>query len=90
MDYLQQQVLALVQQELGLEQLVVDLASDTYSFALMDHTFATSSATASAIAQIVSYASASSFIANMLAIASSSASTSDTLHYSAADPSHQD
>ena len=76
-------------QEQGLEPLAVDLASDTFMpSAFMDHTF-TSLATASAIAQIISSAGASSFVANNAAIASSSASTSDTLHYFA-DPSHQD
>jgi hypothetical protein len=46
--------------EQGLELLAVDLASDTFmSFAFKDHTFATSLATASAIAQIISFAVAS-------------------------------
>ena len=84
----------LVPQELVLELLADNPASDslasvadTYSFALKDHT---SLATASAIAQIISSAVASSFIADIAAIASSSvASTSDTLHYFA-DPSHRD
>ena len=83
----------LVPQELVLELLADNPASDslasdadTYSFALKDHT---SLATASAIAQIISSV-ASSFIADIAAIASaSSASTSDTLHYFA-DPSHRD
>lgn len=83
----------LVPQELVLELLADNPASDslasdadTYSFALKDHT---SLATASAIAQIISSA-ASSFVADIAAIASSSvASTSDTLHYFA-DPSHRD
>ena len=87
----------LVSQELVLEPLADDLASvdlasnaDTYSFALKDHTFASSLATASAIAQIVSSAVASTIIANMPVIASSSAAfTYDTLHYFA-DPSHRD
>ena len=84
----------LVPQELVLELLADNpvsdsLASDadTYSFALKDHT---SLATASAIAQIISYAVASSFVANTAAITSIAfASTSTTLHY-IADPSHQD
>ena len=83
----------LVPQELVLELLADNPASDslasdadTYSFALKDHT---SLATASAIAQIINSA-ASSFVADIAAIASaSSASTSDTLHYFA-DPSHRD
>ena len=77
-------------QEQGLEPLAVDLASDTFMpFAFMDHTF-TSLATASAIAQIISYAVASSFVANTAATTSIAfASTSDTLHYFA-DPSHRD
>ena len=59
-------------------------------FAFRDHTFATSLATASAIAQIISSAVASSFVANTAAIASiASASTFATLHC-IADPSHQD
>ena len=80
-----------MQQEQGLEPLAVDVASDTFMpFAFMDHTFATSLATASAIAQIISSAVASSFVANTAAIASiASASTFATLHC-IADPSHQD
>ena len=83
----------LVLQELVLELLADNPTSDflasnadTYSFALKDHT---SLATASAIAQIISSVVALTFIAIIAAIASSSASTSDTLHYFA-DPSHQD
>ena len=86
----------LVPQVLGLEPLADDLASDnlasdsdTYSFALKDHTLATLLATASAIAQIIDSVVALTFIAIIAAIASSSASTSDTLHYFA-DPSHRD
>ena len=79
-----------MQREPGLEPLAIELAFNTSSAAAFeDHTFATSLATASAIAQIVSYVVASSFIADIAAIASSSASTSDTLHYFA-DPSHRD